>query len=534
MDYNNAHSRNNNVPVAPPTSSLGNQYVYNSYIDHSRVDSTNNRLASPVMMAQASGSRNSAGPRPMSMFDATTTAAASMSSTLAAATSATNNGQQPHSMTAPNTANSDRSFHAILIGENAQPPSYPQQPSAGAPSNTPFGMLIRPRQGIDAAGGLGNIAEQHHANSSLSSSLPSGNPFLRGGFPMGTNKSNTVRSRPADTTSQRESSYPQVVYPALNANNQAGDWSTPLPSPGSSHQQRYNRMEDQSSRHQDFGALSNNPSSDNPANHYLRPAASDLALQSSRGNQHQHQHQHQQQQYDYQSSRYNSLNSSYQAQPTGGFTNQSTGSGAGQMYPVSQPGLPPAGPASAYTASNRSPLVARARGRRMPHNAHDYSDANATDAYSLGSSPASGVGASLPPSMRHTRSAESHADSNSSRQDASDAVRRQPSPELSLSFHGSINSESGIQDNARRAGLSGEINDSQTMRTASAYNYPEMGYRPSSAAQDSQMHLSQREPSQGQMEMAVDQVANGYSDGQGTVVGGMHGNISPPEGSGAD
>ncbi|KAJ1799034.1 hypothetical protein LPJ59_002112, partial [Coemansia sp. RSA 2399] len=464
MDYNNTRSRNNNVPVAPPTSSLGNQYVYNSYIDHSRLDSTNNALASPVMMAQASGSRNSAGPRPMSMFDATTTtAAASMSSTLAAAAAITNNGQQPYSMTAPNTANSDRSFHAILIGENAQPPAYPQQPSAGAPSNAPFGMLIRPRQGIDAAGGLGNMAEQNHASSSLSSSLPSGNPFLRGSFPIGTNKSNAMHARPEDTASQRESSYPQVVYPALNANSRPGDWSTPLPSPGSNHQQRYSHTEDQSLGYQDNGASSNNPPSGNPANHYLRPAASDLALQSSRGNQQQQQ---QQQQHDYQNSRYNSPDSNHQAQSMGGFTNPSTGSGTGQMYPVSQPGLPPAGPASAYAASNRSPLVSRARGRRMPHNAHDYSDANAADAYSLGSSPASGVGASLPPSMRHTRSAESPADSNSSRQDVSDAVRRQPSSELSMSFHGSVNSESGTQDNARPAGSSGEINDSQIMRTA--------------------------------------------------------------------
>ncbi|KAJ2538434.1 hypothetical protein EV175_006474, partial [Coemansia sp. RSA 1933] len=214
----------------------------------------------------------------------------------------------------------------------------------------------------------------------------------------------------------------------------------------------------------------------------------------------------------------------------GGLSNSSANASPGQSYPISQPGLPPAGPASAYVTSNRSPLIARARGRRMPHNTYEYSDANAADTYSLGSSPASGVGASLPPSMRHTRSAESPVDSGSSRQDASDAVRRQPSSELSFSFQGSVNSEAGTQDNVRLAGFTGGIGDGQAPRTASTYNYPEMGYRPASAARDSQMYGSQHELNPNQMEMAVDQVGDGYSDGQnlaGNSLQGQHGQDYP-------
>ncbi|KAJ1668313.1 dual specificity protein kinase yak1 [Coemansia sp. RSA 1646] len=536
MDYNNTRSRNSNVPVVPPTSSLDTQYVYNSYIDHTRLDSTsstNNALTSPMMMAQASGSRNSAGPRPMSMFDAATaTDAVSMSSTLAAA--ADNNDHQLHAMTAPNTANSDRSFHAILICENAQPPTYTQNPSAGVSTNASFGMPIRPKQGIDSVGGFGNMIEQHRASPSLSSSLPSRNPFMRGGLASGTNASNTAHMRPTDTVSQRESLYQHIAYPALNPNNQPDDWSTPLPSPGISHMQGYGRMENQQFGRQGHSSSSNYPPSGNAANNHLRSAASDHALHSSRSSQQQQQHNHQ-------SGQYQASDTSYQALAMGGFANASPNTGPGQLYPVSQPGLPPAGPASAnlpaYAASNRSPLVSRARGRRMPQNMYDYSDANAADPYPLGSSPAAGAGASLPPGMRPTRSAESPADSNSSRLGASDIVRRQPSSEISLStqsFHGSVNSEFGAQDNTRSTGFGGGVNDSQGMRTTSTYNYPEMGYRSGSAAQDSQMYISQHESNHDQMEMAVDQIGNVCGDGQGAVIGGTRSNISPSGGPGSD
>ncbi|KAJ2488615.1 hypothetical protein GGI11_009313, partial [Coemansia sp. RSA 2049] len=152
MDYNSTHSRNNNnAPMVPPsTSSLGNQYVYNSYIDHTRLDhpsSANNALVSPMLMAQALGTRNSAGPRPMSMFDTTAAAAASSASMTSAVAAATDgNAQQLHAMTEPNTANSDRSFHAILIGETSHPQVFAQQGSNGSSSNATFGTPMRVQQ----------------------------------------------------------------------------------------------------------------------------------------------------------------------------------------------------------------------------------------------------------------------------------------------------------------------------------------------------------------------------------------------------
>ncbi|KAJ2499998.1 dual specificity protein kinase yak1, partial [Coemansia sp. RSA 2049] len=139
--------------------------------------------------------------------------------------------------------------------------------------------------------------------------------------------------------------------------------------------------------------------------------------------------------------------------------------------------------------------------------------------------------------MRQTRSAESPVELSSSRSDASGVIGRQSSSELNVSiqlFHGSTNSEAAFRDNARLTGSSGGNYGGQTTRTASAYNYPELGYRPISSAQDSQAYASQHIPSQREIEMADDQASNTYENGQTAASSGMHNNVSPSDGFGVD
>ncbi|KAJ2376562.1 dual specificity protein kinase yak1, partial [Coemansia sp. RSA 2611] len=173
----------------------------------------------------------------------------------------------------------------------------------------------------------------------------------------------------------------------------------------------------------------------------------------------------------------------YQALSMGTVGARDTSAGAPQLYPVSQPGLPPAGPASAtlsvYTSGDPSPMVGRGRGRQRLHHAYDYPEASTSDRFSPDVSPivaTSGAGLQPPPNMRQALSTN-----NAGEYISGAALRHQSSSNLSAQMHsqqGSMNSGYGSSNHSPSMDMQAADAAAAVSTRTSAYNYPEVGYSP--------------------------------------------------------
>ncbi|KAJ2706209.1 dual specificity protein kinase yak1, partial [Coemansia spiralis] len=254
--------------------------------------------------------------------------------------------------------------------DGAHPASRIAVPGAAA-AQAHAGIPARQRRGPTD----GDAADAY--DGLLSSSLPSGSPTMHGGFPGVHDRAGPDFPAP----------YAPVTYPPLSAAISRGDSGAGL-SPGhpphpphartASHQAAPRQLDDGSGQLQwpsvdsvlPYSSLANQAAT---IGNTLRSSASDISLP---GEQQQPQQQ--------------APGPVYQmlAMDTGA----SGSSGAAQLYPVSQPGLPPAGPASAslsaYAMGVGSPMVARGRGRRKPYNAGDYPDADSAMNFSPDTPPA--------------------------------------------------------------------------------------------------------------------------------------------------
>ncbi|KAJ2744521.1 dual specificity protein kinase yak1, partial [Coemansia sp. BCRC 34301] len=436
MAHGNPNGRSGNAPLGslPP---LGNPYIYSNYIDPARLDG-----AAPANI-------------PPSAAFMVQTPAASGSSAVAKSL-----GSDHRTQNAPNTAASDRSFHAIMIGDNgAQTPA--QQSSmaaaAAASSHAPLpGLHLRPKQGFD----MGNVGGVPGFESG--SSLPSGNPFLHSNGNSG------------DAEQRRMSgiSHARLAYPPLNIVSGA-EWAAALPSPSVSQlqhtrsaSQQYAPQQQQQQQH--FSELSQ---ATGASTYYSAAMHNPVDLASQRWPQ-------------------AVPNSVYQAVTIGDVSRAVADADyAQQQHPVSQPGLPPLGPASASlsayaaAAATHSPLAARGRSRRRHHQTYDYPDSNATGTYSSESSPA--PTSTLPPGVRQTLSTSSFAESAVGMGDSRVLGRR--GSELNVSMHSLRDSECsshgashGYSPSAALAVPTGGA--SSATRATPTYTYPEVAYsRPGDA-----------------------------------------------------
>ncbi|KAJ2408748.1 hypothetical protein GGI10_004797, partial [Coemansia sp. RSA 2530] len=203
MAHNNSNSRNGNVPLGslPPP---GNQFIYNSYMDPGRLEG-----------GAAPGS-------PSQMTYMAQTPAASGSSAVAISV-----GGDSRVQNAPNTAASDRSFHAIMIGDNGGQTPARQSSLAAAAGNGHAhmpGLHPRPKQSFDM-GSVPDVQGSSSLSASLSASLPSSNPFLHGG--------GDSRDPAAQDTGHRMAgiAHTRIAYPPLNIAS-GDEWAAALPSPG--------------------------------------------------------------------------------------------------------------------------------------------------------------------------------------------------------------------------------------------------------------------------------------------------------------
>ncbi|KAJ2343245.1 hypothetical protein GGF43_005744, partial [Coemansia sp. RSA 2618] len=411
MDYAGRNPRNGHVPMAAPSSTLGAPYVYGGYMDQARGSNAGSasELSPPMMGGQPSGQSNT-GIRPMSLFNSSAVASPALSPYAAPAMGAVANVDQQHAMTAPNTATSDRSFHAIMIGDNHTPSRAAlSSNSAAGPANT----QLRPKHSADA-GRSGSMADIY--SGAMSSSVPSASPYLQSEFGQ-------LQDAPIPGPEMGPgSAYPRIVYPSLNGStpgsDQAAQHSPGLGPPphhtrtaSHRHAQPQQSVASQMPPDMLYTGIVGQSAAAAAAVGTLRSSASDISL-------------------SHQS--YKPPEAAYQTLPMGAIAPGDTS--AAQLYPVSQPGLPPSGPASAtlsmYTSGSRSPVIGRGRSRRRPHHAYDYPDTNMADSFSPGSSPAiaaPGTGPQLPPTMRQTLSTNNASDYSSA------ALRHQNSSEFNAS-----------------------------------------------------------------------------------------------------
>ncbi|KAJ2767165.1 hypothetical protein IWQ57_004066, partial [Coemansia nantahalensis] len=293
-------------------------------------------------------------------------------------------------MTAPNTAMPDHSFHTIMISDGSQPIGVAAAAAVQAHQGIPMRQKRGPASDDDAAAGA--------YDGLLSSSLPSGSPRANGGF--GGLHGRAGPEHPAP--------YPPIAYPPLSAAIARGDSGpglspsfppVPLHARTASHHSTP-RLQDVSGPAAGaalpYSVLAGQMAM---ASSSQRNSASDISLPD------EHYKQQQQQQQQAPGPVYHTL--AMDSRAAGGL-------GAAQLYPVSQPGLPPAGPASAslsaYAVGGRSPMVARGRGRRKPYYMGDYPDTEPAVHLSPGEPPALATGAASAsallslPAMRQTHS----------------------------------------------------------------------------------------------------------------------------------
>ncbi|KAJ2161648.1 dual specificity protein kinase yak1 [Coemansia sp. RSA 552] len=422
-------------------STMRASYLYNGYRSQPRGDGrgATHTSASPMMEVQSAATvaaRGSAGGRPVSMFSSMATSAAGADAvgspaSLAGAGQPYRQQQQPqqqYASTAPNTATSDRSFHAIMIGDSGQASAR-----AGSSAHAPPDMQIRQKQSADASRS-GSMADIY--GGSLSSSMPSGGPRFPGEFSR-----QYDAAGPGQPHTQQPAGASQIVYPAV-APTTPGSSQAALQSPGidsSSHartaSQAYAHQQQQSIPAQLQGLRMDNGVH---ASFGAQPPAAPGTLRSSTSNM--------------SLSRPPGYEPAYQSLAVGnsaapGPVNTSTA----QMYPVSHPGLPPPGPApaslSAYASGSVSPMVTRGRSRQRLYHGYDYPDAGTGTGgnFSPGLSPAAapeaepGARIQPPPAMRTAQSTNNAIDYARSAAAEGMVLKRKGSSEI----HTSLNSIRG-------------------------------------------------------------------------------------------
>ncbi|KAJ2817368.1 hypothetical protein GGI24_005419, partial [Coemansia furcata] len=203
MEHNNSNGRNGNVPLGslPPP---GNQYIYNSYIDSARMEGAAPSSPSSIVFMAQTPAASGSNAAPIGF------------------------GSNLRTQNAPSTAASDRSFHAIMIGDNGAQAPARQSSLAAAAGNShapPLGVHPRLKQSFDTS----NMSDMQ-GSSSLSASLPSGNPFLHG--------SGDSRDPVAPGTEHRmaNATHSRIAYPPLNIVS-SDEWAAALPSLGVSQSQ---------------------------------------------------------------------------------------------------------------------------------------------------------------------------------------------------------------------------------------------------------------------------------------------------------
>ncbi|KAJ2803245.1 hypothetical protein H4R20_002971, partial [Coemansia guatemalensis] len=471
--------------MAAPSSAIGSSYMYGGYIDQARGDGAGsaNVSSSPMIGAHPVASGSNAAMRPMSLFAAPTAAGADQ--------------QQEHAATAPNTATSDRSFHAIMIGDNGHAPMRAALPTGALPAASAASVHVSPGVQISQKQGADMGDAESDANvygSSFPSSLPPRAPHMHREYP--TVHDNLASSIATATGHQR------IAHPSLNA-AASGDSqtlqhtmsNTALPQHARTASRQYSQMQQSTlaqlqSPAMDPSLLYPNPAGQPAATgNTLRNAASDISL-----------------------SRQQQVSGPvYQTLAMGDAA--SGPATAPQIYPVSQPGLPPIGPASAtltgYASGRRSPRLSRGRSRQRPHHGYEYPDTSMVQSLSPGSSPAMATDTTsasrpqLPPVMHYTRSANNAAEyANGSATDTI-SLRRRDSSDLDASLsslRGSVKSELGAAGfpssmdmhhaNAMPAGTTAS-SASFAART-SVYSYPELTHSLADAAQESAISSAQQ------------------------------------------
>ncbi|KAJ2791642.1 dual specificity protein kinase yak1 [Coemansia linderi] len=418
---------------------------------------------------------------------------------------------------APNTAASDRSFHAIMIGDNGGQTPARQSSLAAAAGNGHAhmpGLHPRPKQSFDM-GSVPDVQGGSSLSASLSASLPSSNPFLHGG--------GDSRDPAAQDTGHRMAgiAHTRIAYPPLNIAS-GDEWAAALPSPGISQHRharagshQYAPLSSQLQQQQHFSENAQVTGASNYSASVIRSSG------------------------DVNPQRWSQVDagSVYQAVTIGEASRHTNDADyAQQLYPVSQSGLPPLGPASAglsayAAAASHSPLVARGRSRRRPHPAYDYPDSNATGTYSSGSSPA--PVSTLPPGARQTLSTSSFAESGTGLADSRTLGRR--GSELNVSMHSmrgsEISSRGASHGHSPSAALAIPVGGAlSATRATPTYNYPEVAYsRPGDAPHQGLTHSEYSSQGRGRPESIVMADSSDRSESLMTVVAPIGEYVAGPD-----
>ncbi|KAJ2653620.1 dual specificity protein kinase yak1 [Coemansia sp. RSA 1250] len=459
MEYTGRNPRNGNMPMAVPPASLGASYVYNGYMEQNRGTESDGE-SSPALAGVQNTGHNNHRIRPMSMFAHPATTNPASSPYMAPSANAPLSADQQHAMSAPNTATSDRSFHAIMIGDSNHTPSraLPNSTANAAPLvDYAADTQIQAKQRGDA-GRSGSMVD--------TAAVSSGSPYLQSEF-----------SQRSEAAGQ---GYSRLMYPPLGSNNSFG--VQPLPALSST-------------QHTRTSSYHHSPLQPDPAAAQAHSLAAPsmpniIGASASLHNPSNGQPLSRQ-----------ALEPVYQALSLGTASSANANTSAAQLYPVSQPGLPPPGPASAtlsmYASVGHSPMVGRERSRRKhPHYGYDYPEASSADRISP-SSPVvahQSMGSQLPPLMRQTMSTN-----NASEYGSSAALRHQLSSEFAASPYSQqqvtnsgynspgISPSMGMQmGNASAASVALPASGAYTY--SRVYNYPEVGYSPQQQQEQEQEH----------------------------------------------
>ncbi|KAJ1642535.1 dual specificity protein kinase yak1, partial [Coemansia asiatica] len=455
-------------------------YVYNGHFGQARPEngtaSASVVSASPMMPAQMSVPGAPMGVRPISMYDRPTPKIYSVLSGNAQQQQHQQHQHQQQQQTyaASGAPSADGSFHAIMIGDNPQMaaalstaghPVATVSFASGSSKSHAQAIPLRPKQSFDATGNNTGLADVY--GGSLSASLPSGNPFLHAALSV--SAANNSSSSTQHGTALNAGYPNKVMYPALGSGyNSGADWSPALNPPD--HGPRYGLPEQtrqsQSSNPHTFSSAPQTANVDG-SNVFSQQLYSygrqSQAMQKSPG---LFQGSHQ------------SVSMADIKQQSIASSNTDMGSSA-QLYPVSQPGLPPAatasiaGHSSYAVSSNQSSLSARGRSRRKPHQTYEYPETSITGTYSSGSSPAPGSTQAF--ALRQSMSSAVVTDSVSDTAAPENAQVAREGSDYNMSMnsvHGSSSSD-----------LSALANYSPG--SAAKYNYPELSYKPVNAARAS-------------------------------------------------
>ncbi|KAJ2787859.1 dual specificity protein kinase yak1 [Coemansia interrupta] len=505
MDHTQGGSSayNGNLPLAQQQqqqqSPLDSSYIYNSYLGQqmppaSARSAANGTAVSPMAMVQSSVAGPAAGPRPMSMYDSPVP---SMYPTLAGPPDSSQQQQQQQMVGASDMRTTDGSFHAIMIGDNSQQgaanAARAPLPPIGVSGNGTQAIPLRQKQSYAAMSSDSAAGRVDVYGGSLSASLPSGNPFLQGAMSGVAGAAAVSPAGGAQHGTAGDYSYANMTgHPTFGYahNGQGGDWTASVQSP---------------SANQKFGISQQQSQHQQSSMHMYSSAPQSAATHEGSEMSHQLYHTIRQNQSQQNSPRIS--DHVYQTVSVAGAVHAGNGISANaQMYPVSQPGLPPLHTASsglaAYATSGQPPLSTRGRSRRRPHQTFDHLEPNSAGTYSSESSPA--PGSLQAPVMRQTMSSVVTSDSINS-------PAEQVSPgHAGSEFNASMNSMRGSSSSDH--GAMGNYSPG-----SSKYNYPDMSYKPANATH-------------GPASASMSQMSIENDEYSGSAVEHVNGNYSPSDG----